>query len=99
MQIRPESALSIKAQLHQMHSTALKTDLAETRDLSRYRSLRGSQLPFCPLKLVLTAATEGRNSVRGFHANFFTRVGTTVHELVQQFQGAGGTLLANWKCK
>lgn len=98
MRIRPETSLSIKAELHNMHAKSLKTDIAENRDLSRYRSLRGSQLPFCPLKLVLTAATEGKNSVRGFHANFFTRVGTTVHELVQEFQGAGGTLLANWKC-
>lgn len=99
LMLRPVASLSIKADLMKMHNDAVSTVLEYgSKDLSRLQTIRASQLPFCPLNYVLSAARGGPHMIMGYHMAYFTSVGTTVHEVMQRFHGKSGKFLADWQC-
>lgn len=59
--------------------------------------LRVSGFPYCPLKewYGIAMQTNGRQE---FGMNYYTKVGTAVHELIQAWMGEGGQLYGSWKC-
>lgn len=99
MKISPPSTLGIKAALQKMHAETIKnTIFFQERDLSRLQTIRASQLPFCPLQYTLATAVGGKRQPYNFYTAFFTSVGTTVHEVFQQFHGKSGQFVGNWEC-
>ncbi len=82
-----------------MYATAVSSVVEyDTKDMSRLQTIRASQLPFCPLSYVLSAARGGPNAVMNFHMAYFTSVGTVVHEVMQRYHGKSGQFLADWQC-
>lgn len=75
--------------------------LEEKVDPRRTFFLRPSSLPFCGLRRFLNWAKEGISPIREtpVSALYYTRVGTTTHEVFQQSLGQGGRILGNWKCR
>lgn len=99
MKISPPGHLKVKSELQKLHSDALKnTVFFRDRDLSRLQTIRASQLPFCPLEFVLATGMGGKRQPYSFYTAFFTSVGTTVHEVFQQFHGKSAQFVADWEC-
>jgi PD-(D/E)XK nuclease superfamily len=66
---------------------------------SRILSLRPSQMPFCALSVFTTHAKHGMYREEDFSMAFYTRVGTVVHEVMQNFLCMSGKLLADYHCR
>lgn len=66
--------------------------------VSRVLWLRPSSLPFCPLRFFLNYSQHGTVQSQDFFSRFFTKVGTVVHEVVQEIVGSSNSLLADWTC-
>lgn len=99
MVIRPSAALSVQADLQKMYSEAVRSVVEyDIKDMRRLMTIRASQLPFCPLNYVLSAARGGPHAVMSFHMAYFTKVGTVVHEVMQTYHGKSGKFLADWQC-
>lgn len=73
--------------------------VASKRDASRIKFLRPSQMPFCAAGFYVQHATQGMTSVQNMLSAYFTRVGTTVHDVVQIYLSPSGKFLADWRCK
>ena len=71
----------------------------------RMSSLRFSSLPLCPIQWMISAPKGlAKRSEKDFSFSYYTRVGTTVHEVVQGILARmpelrGCELVADWKCR
>src|SRR6185437_1348053 len=66
---------------------------------SRVLFLRPSQMPFCPLHVFVQRAKYGMYGEENFSMAFYTRVGTVVHEVMQNYLCTSGKLLADYHCR
>lgn len=60
---------------------------------------RASRLPFCPREYVIHNRYQGavvRNETYDF--SFYVKIGTAIHEAVQQYLGMGSFLYGHWIC-
>lgn len=73
--------------------------MASKRDASRIKFLRPSQLPFCAAGFFVQHATLGMVSTMDFMGEFYTKVGSAVHEVMQRFLSPSGKFLADWECR
>lgn len=73
--------------------------MASRRDASRIKFLRPSQLPFCAAGFYINHAQLGMVSTMDFMGEFYTKVGTAVHEVMQKFLSPSGKFLADWHCR
>lgn len=90
---------SVAQELNVLYSTMLDQWEGEKGDISRIKSLRPSQLPFCPVSFFVRVANHGAIRSMDMRGYFYTSIGTAVHEVLQRFMGQHGRLLADWKCK
>lgn len=65
--------------------------------------LRPSSFPMCPI-LTWTRMVKGAHlgywpEDQDFSGQYFTQVGTLVHEIIQLYIGETGKIWGNWKCK
>lgn len=72
--------------------------MASKRDASRIKFLRPSALPFCPVGFFCGHATLGMASTMDFMGEYYTRVGTAVHDVMQKFMSPSQRFLADWEC-
>ena len=85
-------------ELNQVLNTIQTTEVV---DPGRPPEFRASALPFCPLLHVHDTkqfALEGGS--RSYGMEFYVRIGTVVHSLLQEFGkfSQGATLFGNWQC-
>ncbi len=73
--------------------------LAAKGAISRIKSLRPSQLPFCPVGFFVQHATHGAIRTMDMRGSFYTEIGTSIHKVVQTYLSHSGRFLANWKCR
>ena len=69
------------------------------QDQSRLYNLRCSQLPYCPRSVLLDHLTYGRHRPMPMSMAYYTKVGTTVHEVMQSYLAMSGRFLADYHCK
>ncbi len=79
--------------------TVRDTQFMERTSPGRVLSLRPSQMPLCPMKMFVNRATYGMWTPMEFGMAYYTKVGTTVHEILQNFLCQSGRFLANYKCR
>lgn len=72
--------------------------MASKRDASRIQFLRPSQLPFCPAGFFINHATLGMATTMDFMSEYYTRVGSAVHDVMQKFLSPSQRFLADWEC-
>jgi hypothetical protein len=68
-------------------------------DPSRILYLRPSQMPFCAVQFFIQRALNGLNGHLDMAGAYYTSVGTTVHEVLQNFLCRSGRLLADYHCR
>lgn len=95
--LKPKS--TIAAELMKVYNDSLDTFLVSKGDIGRIKSLRPSQLPFCPLNFFCHHATFGALRTMEMTGAFYVTIGTAVHEVLQNYMGKSGRFLANWHCK
>lgn len=86
-------------ELLQTYVEAQELWMANRRDAGRIHNLRPSQMPFCPIGFFVNHATMGMVSTMDFMGEYYTKVGTAVHEVMQKFLSPSGKFLADWECK
>lgn len=89
----------IERELLGAFARAREVFVSKPGDITRLLSLRPSQLPFCPAKTFINAASRGAVMTQDFRSSFYTSVGTAVHEVLQTYLGKSGRFLADWECK
>lgn len=75
------------------------TQFTERMSPGRILSLRPSQMPLCPMRLFVDRATHGIYQPMEFGMAYYTKVGTVVHEILQNFLCQSGKFLANYYCR
>lgn len=96
--LRPQKSFTSEVQQHFMFCQKEFT-LWSDRDKGRILNLRCSALPFCPLDLFIDIATIGTAQSLDFSGMYFTRVGTTVHTVMQTMMvRQGDRVFGDWKC-
>lgn len=71
----------------------------QDRDPGRILNLRCSALPFCPLSFFYEIASLGLSQSQEMNSLYFTRVGTTVHTVMQTaLVRNGDRIFGNWWC-
>lgn len=69
-------------------------------DPRRVFFLRPSSFPYCPLRSFLDMPNKlDRPKTSTLSSSYFTRVGTTTHEVFQEFTGRKGKIVGDWQCK
>lgn len=91
--------LSVATEVLQAYNAALDTHLTFPGDITRLRTIRPSQLPFCPLGFFVRVSKFGALQVMDLEGSFYTKVGTAVHEVVQDYLAPSGKFLASWYCR
>lgn len=89
----------IERELMGAYARAQELYVSKPGDITRLLSLRPSQLPFCPARTFINAASHGALMTLDFRGAFYTSVGTAVHEVLQTFLGKSGKFLADWRCR
>lgn len=98
--LKPLSTHSIVRDFTRVYRDAVANyHKAELGDPTRVLFLRPSQLPFCPVDFFIQNAMHGTVRTLDFGGCFYTRVGTVVHEVMQQALCLSGKFLANYECK
>lgn len=98
--IKPPSAYSIVSDFTRVYRQAIaEYVLTDKTDPKRVLFLRPSQLPFCPVEFFITNAEQGTVRNLDMAGAFYTKVGTIVHEVMQQALCQSGKFLANYECK
>jgi hypothetical protein len=92
-------ASGIASELAVVYREAQDLFLTSRKDVGRLKSLRPSQLPFCPVRFFINHATQGLVQTQDMNSAFYTEVGTAVHSVVQKYLAHSGRFLANWECK
>ncbi|WP_289856679.1 hypothetical protein, partial [Enterococcus faecium] len=97
--LKPLSTHSIVRDFTRVYRDAVANyHKAELGDPTRVLFLRPSQLPFCPVDFFIQNAMHGTVRTLDFGGCFYTRVGTVVHEVMQQALCLSGKFLANYEC-
>lgn len=91
--------LSVVSEILSAYNDAMDMHLARPGDITRIKSLRPSQLPFCPVNFFTRVAKFGALQVMDMGGSFYTSVGTAVHDVVQTYLAPSGKFLATWKCR
>jgi hypothetical protein len=108
MRIRPTTAPTIKPL-----STALiakdfvslykevhdDVRMAEKNTPTRVLNLRPSQLPFCVREFFINHARSGLYRHQDLASSYYTSVGHTVHEVMQNYLCRSGRFLADYHCR
>ncbi len=89
---------SAASELMQVYNEAMESFIVGKGDIKRIKSLRPSQLPFCPVGFFVYHAAHGALRSMDMRGAFYTEVGTAVHEVLQRYMGRSGRFLANWQC-
>ena len=96
------AARTLTGFVDQMHSQMLafnppnKYRVQEPVDRPR---LRGSDLPVCPMKLALDTVRENqRTQFTTFMSDFYTRVGSEYHAVIQKWFGVSGIMYGKYRC-
>lgn len=90
---------NVKRSLEQYLDKAASTYSAKDVDPFRYWTLRPSGFPYCGLRKLLNAARDlDTPRLHQLAGSYFMSVGTTTHEVFQEFTGLAGSMLGNWKC-
>lgn len=79
------------------------TDVTRTSMMEDFRKyeLYPSSFPYCGLRHGLDAFENKKlkdNRDIDFFGAYYTSVGVTVHEVIQDWFGRGGKIIGNWKC-
>lgn len=107
--IVPPNPAWVQRQLHGWWKEAVNQGDSRPIDPSRNNYLHPSALPFCPLKIAYRRLVDGVESERfeSFNENFYVNIGSSVHELLQDFIGrmkveqgveTAVETLGHWKC-
>jgi hypothetical protein len=97
--ISPTSATTIAHDFHAVYQKTIREVLLVNKTAaSRVLYLRPSQMPFCPVGFFVRHATEGLNTKLDMLGGFYTSVGTTVHEVMQDYLCKSGRFLADYYC-
>jgi hypothetical protein len=93
----------IAKELIAMYNQSLEFSNSDKQDIKRIKTLRPSQLPFCPIGFFIEHASKGCYRSLDMRGNFFTKIGTTMHTVLQEFLGlhtrnGEGVFLADWQC-
>lgn len=85
-----------------LHPAASLSFHENTEVLSPYHfQFRSSKLPFCPREFVIhSRLSPEMRALRGedYSFNFYVKIGSAVHEVVQKFLGISKFLYGNWTC-
>ncbi len=84
---------------HELGIVFDNSEYVSSREVNRVIYLRPSQLPFCPLRFWLAISTEGLTRKSDFYSQFYTSVGTTVHEVIQSHLHRSKRFISNWHCR
>lgn len=79
--------------------TVKDTMFMERASPGRILSLRPSAMPLCPMNIFVTRAMFGIYTPVEFSMAYYTRVGSTVHEVLQNFLCQSGKFLADYYCR
>lgn len=95
-------ALQLKGFVEQLHDQMLsfnppnKFKILEATERPR---LRGSNLPVCPVQVMLdTLRPVPRTQASTFTSDYYTRVGSTYHEVIQKWFGVSGCMYGKFRC-
>lgn len=89
----------IASELMCTYNEGLDLFLTLKQDIARIKSLRPSQLPFCPISFFVRHATHGALRSMDMSGDFYTGIGTAVHTTAQTYLSQSGKFLASWECK
>lgn len=86
-----------------MYAESLDMTTSDKQHAARLKALRPSSLPFCPVSFFIRHARQGCNRSMDMRGNFYTRMGTVMHDVLQTFLGfhqrkGKGVFLADWQC-
>lgn len=100
LHIKPLSSHSVKSDFISLYRRALEDEVVVSKN-SKHRILylRPSQLPFCPLSLFIQVSSLGMYRHLDMRGEYYTSVGTTVHEVMQNFLCRSGRYLADYTCR
>jgi hypothetical protein len=91
--------LPVISEILKVYKDSAEQYLAFKGDITRIKSLRPSQLPFCPVQFFYQNASHGAIRTMDMNGSFYTSVGTAVHTVVQDYLSRSGKFLASWRCK
>jgi hypothetical protein len=98
--LRPLSKHSITSDFVQLYQHAMEHQLVVSKsDPSRVLFLRPSQMPFCAVQFFVNRALNGMYVNLDMAGTYYTSVGTTVHEVMQNFLCRSGRFLADYHCR
>jgi hypothetical protein len=98
--LRPLSKHSISADFVALYQKTMDEQIVvEKSDPSRVLYLRPSQMPFCAVQFFINRSLNGLYTNLDMAGAYYTSVGTTVHEVMQNFLCRSGRLLADYHCR
>lgn len=98
--ISPLSSHTIQRDFAALYNKSMREGVVVGRTTpSRILSLRPSQMPFCPLSFFWTTAIRGLYRDLDMRGAYYTSVGTTVHEVMQNFLCRTGKFFADYYCR
>ena len=66
---------------------------------ARYNELHPSSYPFCGLQQAYEEAKKIEQKPLDYFGEYYTSVGTLIHELIQRYMGYQGKVIGFWKCR
>lgn len=100
IEIRPLSNHTLSSDFIQTFKKMVRSqEFLERTSPSRVLFLRPSQMPFCAMSFYVNHAMKGMYRAQDFGSAYYTSVGTTVHEVLQNFLCRSGKFLANYYCE
>ncbi len=81
------------------HVIGKVTDKSIESKILRKPELRGSQLPICEVYFMGATLLGGIEQAESYMSDFYTSIGTAIHENFQKWAGRMGVLFGNWVCK
>ena len=94
-----KKSLPVVSEILKVYKDSAEAYLAFKGDITRIKSVRPSQLPFCPVQFFVQNASFGAIRTMDMRGSFYTSVGTAVHTVVQNYLSRSGKFLATWKCR
>lgn len=99
LKIEPLGKHMLAADFLKVYKKTVKDTLfIERMSPGRILSLRPSQMPLCPMNMFIERAKHGIYQPIEFGMAYYTKVGTVVHEILQNFLCQSGRFLANYYC-
>jgi hypothetical protein len=100
LNIKPLSQHSLASDFLRMYKQQIKSTVYyERTSPGRMLHLRPSQLPFCAMGFFVNHGMRGMYKPMDFAMAFYTKVGSAVHEVLQDFLCQSGRLLADYHCR